>query len=236
MILGSAHARGGARLAAAAIATCALLLALAPAPALLAATAVQPSAGYTAAALYNQGNAYARAGKPGLAVLAFERAKLLSPNDADIDANLHRVRETAGLAQTVPSRIGTALTQLRPDLLAWLGMLGLAAAGVGLLARLAFPAQRRKLLIPVVLGMSCVALAVAAGASVWPKLFEAVVVGHSVPVRVSPVLIEETLFTLPEGETVTVRDEHDGFMLVKTAGGRTGWAPASNIAPVIPRR
>jgi len=31
--------------------------------------------------LYNLANAYARAGKPGLAVLNYERAKLLEPND-----------------------------------------------------------------------------------------------------------------------------------------------------------
>jgi hypothetical protein len=55
-------------------------------------------------------------------------------------------------------------------------------------------------------------------------------------VRVSPVLIEETLFVLPEAETVTVRDEHDGFMLIKTSAGRAGWAPSSNLALVIPRR
>src|SRR5271154_2724545 len=54
-------------------------------------------AGYSAAALYNLGNAYARTGKPGLAVLNYERARLLEPNDPDINANLRHVREAAGL-------------------------------------------------------------------------------------------------------------------------------------------
>ena len=33
-------------------------------------------------------NSYARAGKPGLAVLNYERAALLAPDDPDINANL----------------------------------------------------------------------------------------------------------------------------------------------------
>ncbi len=60
----------------------------------------QAPAGYSAAALYNLANAYARAGKPGLAVLNYERAKLLDPQDPDIDANLaarpRRIRIAAG--------------------------------------------------------------------------------------------------------------------------------------------
>lgn len=57
----------------------------------------QAPAGYSAATLYNLANAYARAGKPGFAVLNYERAKLLDPNDPDIEANLNHVREASGL-------------------------------------------------------------------------------------------------------------------------------------------
>jgi hypothetical protein len=51
----------------------------------------------SAAALYNQGNAYARAGKPGMAVLNYERAQLLSPGDPDLEANLDAVRSAQHL-------------------------------------------------------------------------------------------------------------------------------------------
>src|ERR1700704_5748320 len=60
--------------------------------------AAQPRSGYSAPELYNLANSYARAGKPGLAVLNYERARLLEPEDADIEANLRRVREMSGLA------------------------------------------------------------------------------------------------------------------------------------------
>src|ERR1700688_1343375 len=52
--------------------------------------------GYSAPALYNLANSFARAGKPGLAVLNYERARLLDPKDLDIEANLRHVREASG--------------------------------------------------------------------------------------------------------------------------------------------
>src|SRR6202011_968808 len=48
--------------------------------------------GYSAANLYNLANSYARQGKLGMAVLNYERASLLSPNDPDVEANLRYVR------------------------------------------------------------------------------------------------------------------------------------------------
>jgi hypothetical protein len=170
-------------------------------------------------------------------VLNYERAKLLAPNDPDIDANLRHVRESAGLSLPPTNRLAAALTTLaNPTLLTWIGVLGLGLAGLSLLARQAFPAHRAKLLLSAIVGLCFLGVTLVSGASVWPTLNTAVVVGHSVPVRVSPVLIEETLFVLPEAETVSVRGEHDGFMLIKTPTGRTGWAPSANLALVIPRR
>ena len=53
---------------------------------------------YSADGLYNLANSYARAGKPGLAVLNYERAALLAPDDPDINANLEYVRTSAHVA------------------------------------------------------------------------------------------------------------------------------------------
>ena len=59
----------------------------------------------SAASLYNVGNAYARAGKPGLAVLNYERARLLTPDDPDLAANLATVRRSAHVATTTPGAV-----------------------------------------------------------------------------------------------------------------------------------
>jgi hypothetical protein len=207
-----------------------------PAAAPTQATPSQPLAGYSAAALYNLANAYARAGKPGLAVLDYERAKLLDPSDPDIDVNLRRVRDSAGLRPQTAGRLDR-LTQLAsPAALSWIGVLGLLIAGLSMLAREVSRAHRGKLLAAAFIGFCLIGVTAGSAVAVWPSLHEAVVVGHAVAVRVSPTLIEEPIFTLLEAEIVDINGEHDGFLLIKTAAGRTGWAPNANLALIVPKR
>ena len=193
-------------------------------------------AGYSAPALYNLANAYARAGKPGLAVLNYERAKLLEPNDPDIDANLRHVREAVGLPPESRNRFERMAEIASPRILAWVGVLGLLIAGVSALARWQYPRHRRKLHAATLVGLSLVAVTIANGAALWPITHEAVVVTQAAPVRVSPVPIEEPLFVLPEASIVRMMGEHDEFVLIRTEAGRTGWAQRSSLAPVVPKR
>lgn len=194
------------------------------------------SASYSAAALYNAANAYARAGKTGLAVLDYERARMLDPGDTDIDANLRRAREKAGLPAPAPSPLEQLVRLIDPAVLPWMGIAGLVLAGMSMILTQKWPGRRPELLLSAFIGLCLLGLQLGCVVAEWPTLHEAVVVGHAVPARVSPTLIEESLFTLPEGEVVSVGAEHDGFSLVKTRGGRTGWAPSSNLALVVPRR
>jgi hypothetical protein len=192
--------------------------------------------GYSAPALYNLANAYARAGKSGLAVLNYERARLLEPNDPDIDANLRHVREASRLRPESRSWIERTAGIAGPRILAWVGVLGLLLAGSGALALRFHPRHRRKLAAATVLGISFLSLTIAGAITQWPIMHEAVVVTRSAPVRVSPVPIAEQLFELPEATIVSTSTEHDGFLLVRTAEGRTGWVPSANLAPIVPTR
>jgi len=189
--------------------------------------------GYSAAALYNIANAYARSKKPGLAVLNYERARLLDPTDPDIDANLRHVQEAAGLSAETHSRFDRAATRITPQQAAWLGLAGLLIAGAGLLAHRLYPRHRLKWLVTSVLGLCLCGLTTASAISLWPLLHAGIVVTHDAPVRVSPVSIEEPLFTLPEATRVRMSTEHDGYILIQTPGGRTGWVPSSSIAPIV---
>jgi hypothetical protein len=196
----------------------------------------QTAGGYSAAALYNLANAYARAGKPGLAVLNYERAQLLDPNDRDIDANLQRVRNASGLRPLPATGLERLTRIVSPTAVSWIGVFGLIVAGLCMLAREMTRTHRGKLLAAALVGFCLMGVTLGSALAVWPTLHEAVVVGHPIPVRVSPTLIEEPIFTLPEAEIVSVRGEHDGFMLVKTGAGRTGWAPQANLALIVPPR
>src|SRR4029077_14462070 len=87
------------------------------------------SDGYSAAGLYNLGNSYARAGKPGMAVLNYERARLLAPDDADVEANLQFVRSSAHLPAESRTRFERFATAASPFVLAWVGLAGLIVVG-----------------------------------------------------------------------------------------------------------
>jgi hypothetical protein len=197
--------------------------------------AVSGEAGYSAAGLYNLANSYARAGKPGMAVLNYERARLLAPNDPDIDANLRYVRESSRLPSESRNWFDRTFRLASPALLAWIGVNGLLIAGGSLLAGRFYFRYRWLRLATTIAGIAMAALTVGNGILVWPKLHEAVVITATTPVRVSPVPMGDPLFVLPEAETVRMTAEHEGFVLVQTRAGRTGWVSRSNLAPVVPR-
>jgi hypothetical protein len=191
--------------------------------------------GYSAAGLYNIGNAYARQGKPGMAVLNYERANLLSANDPDIDANLNYVRSVSHLPTPPRSRFGRVARIASPLTMAWIGVFGLVIVGLCALAAQWSSRFRWTRRAAVLAGVSMMGLTLCNGIAIWPILHEGVVITPSTPVRVSPVPMGDSLFELTEAESVKISAEHEGFLLIETAAGRKGWVSRANVAPVMPR-
>jgi tetratricopeptide (TPR) repeat protein len=189
---------------------------------------------YSAAALYNLGNSYARAGKPGLAVLNYERARLLAPNDPDIDANLRYVRASAHVPSETTGRFARALTMANPTVASWLGVAGVFVLGAALLAGRGSSRHRWMRRAVMGVGIALIGFTVGHGVALWPTLHAAVVVTGATPVRVSPVPMGDPLFTLAEAQTVKMTAEHEGFVLIQTLAGKTGWVSRANIVPVVP--
>ena len=78
-----------------------------------------------------------------------------------------------------------------------------------------------------------IGLTVVNGVVLWPRLHEAVVIARNTAVRVSPAPMGDPLFMLPEAETVKMKAEHEGFVLVRTGTGRTGWVSRANLGAVV---
>jgi hypothetical protein len=191
--------------------------------------------GYSAAGLYNLANSYARAGKPGMAILNYERAKLLAPADPDVDANLRFVRTSAHLPSDERGIFDRIARVASPFVLSWIGVVGLALVGAGVLAA-RFSAKHRGLRRAGILAGACmIALTVCNGVALWPMLHSGVAIAASTPVRVSPVPMGDALFELKEGELVKITAQHEGFTLVQTRAGRTGWVSSASLAPIVPR-
>jgi hypothetical protein len=189
---------------------------------------------YSADGLYNLGNSYARAGKPGLAVLNYERAALLAPGDADINANLEYVRASAHVSAEPRSRLSRVAQAVGPALAAWLGVLGIALVGAGLLARKMTPRFRWARAGGVLVGIALIVLTVSSAILLWPRMRAAVILVNQTPARVSPVPMGDTAFILPEAETVTMTAEHEDFVLIRTRGGLSGWVARANLGAVVP--
>jgi hypothetical protein len=169
-----------------------------------------------------------------MAVLNYERARLLDPADPDIRANLRHVRETAGLASPAETRFDRITRLASPLLLAWLGLSGVAIAGLSLIARTAYPRHRLTLAATAALGVALLGVTASGAFAVWPALHAAVILSTTAPARVSPVPMGDPLFVLREAEIVTITARHDSFVLVRNSTGRQGWVSSDNLAPVVP--
>jgi hypothetical protein len=192
------------------------------------------AADYSFTALYNSANAYARAGRPGLAVLDYERARLLAPGDPDVEANLRVVRRMAGLPVEPRHWLDRTAGAVDPWLVSWLGVLGVALVLAGASVGRRRPPYRGLRTAAALLGCALIGLTVANAATVWPRLHEAIVIVGNAPVRVAPAPMSETLFTLKEAEAVRMSGEHEGFVLVRSAAGRSGWVWHTDVAAVAP--
>jgi len=217
----------------------------------------QPAtSGHSAAAFYNAGNAEARAGHPALAVLDYERARLLAPTDADIAANLRHVREAAGLPPRTGGWLEAHARIANPDTVYWLALCGLLCAGLSVILLRAQrgraprrsaqggrapdgllrpePHHRRLLQAAALLGSLLAVLGVGDALATNLVLHEYVVL-DTVPATGSPVSNGAPLFNVSQADVVQAHDEHQSFLLVTNSEGRQGWIARRHLAPVVPQ-
>lgn len=181
---------------------------------------------------YNIGNAHLRAGSLGKAVLWYERAARLSPENPDIRFNLSHARSL------VRDRIESPLT-LRDILFFWEGLVSLkhlqmaAIAGSALFFLWAGIAAGRKKRILSPVGLSMLALLVAltlvAGLEAYRLGAErhAVILAEQTRARSGTLETATPLFELHEGTKVRVLEKKGGFIKIRiegsVSGDKMGW-------------
>jgi len=189
---------------------------------------------YSAPALFNQANAYARDGKTGLAIASYERAQLLAPGDPNISSNLQWVREKAGLPAPFEGWLDRAVSWASPNTMACLGCLGLILIGAGILGIVSRSQGRPLMSVAIMVGTVLLALSITNAVIIWQKSDEAVVITPDAPARISPTTLGETAFRLPSGELTTLHGHYHDFVLVDDAAGHSGWVRQSDLASLIP--
>lgn len=199
-------------------------------------------AGYRSAGLeYNLGNAYFKAGELGRSILHWERARVLSPGDPDIQANLELARSlTVDAVEPLPTFWLVSAVSWWVDLLPRAWLVGAVAVGwlaltggviVRILGRASWmPRVGRWLTIGgavlvVVLGPSLVVREAGLGRS-----DRGVILAEAVPVRSAPADEDDlTLFEVHEGTRVRIDQRAGEWVEVVLDDGKVGWIPADVV-------
>jgi len=190
---------------------------------------------YSAPVLFNQGNVAAQHGKVGEAIINYERAQLLAPNDPAIVANLQWVRDHAGLTAASGSWLDRTASWASPNTMALLGWMGLVLMGAGFFSANSFSQFRFGSRLGAFTGIWLLSLSALDAIAAWQKYHEAVVISPDVPARISPVTNGETSFKLRAGELVSIQGRYNDFTLVQNSTGHVGWVAQSDIISIIPQ-
>ena len=195
---------------------------------------------HSASLYYNLANAHFKQNELGKALLYYNRALRLRPNDEDIRHNLEYAKQsTKDSIEEIPEFfLKTWIKSLRGALscTAWsiLSLVMLATAlAFGLIYMLA---QRMSLRKTGFYLMTIAALLfVITTAFAWSernmliKRSEAIVMDSAVSIKSSPDRSATELFVLHEGTKVTIGEAIDGWAEVRIADGRKGWIEDERI-------
>jgi tetratricopeptide (TPR) repeat protein len=195
-------------------------------------------AGFESLALhYNLGNAYFKTGELGRAILSWERARALSPNDPDVLANLELALSlTADAIEPLPqfwlvSAISWWVGLLPRGLLILLVALAWLAIGAGVALRvLGWRDEVRTLGTWV--GVAGAVVVAVFGTNLFVRELgigraeRGVILAEAVPVRSAPADQDDlTLFEIHEGTRVRIDQRAGNWAEVVLDDGKVGWVP-----------
>ncbi|MFA5143829.1 MAG: tetratricopeptide repeat protein [Candidatus Omnitrophota bacterium] len=182
---------------------------------------------------YNMANSYFKLGKLGYAILFYEKAKQLMPQDSDLKANLDYAKSlVAGSGVDVPRKnpivtlVKTPFVSLSLNaisvsaIIIYLVLTGLLIAGIlkpGLFrkARLIYAA------VVIIFIMNVGAFAIRYYDE--ELLRRGVVVGKNTECKYEPIDKSTTFYKLQEGDEVSILKTRDGWRRIKRIDGKAGW-------------
>jgi tetratricopeptide (TPR) repeat protein len=193
--------------------------------------------GSRAAVLYNLGNSYQRLGQHGPAILAYERARLLTPRDPDLRANLGLARKAAATIEEPAEhpRLHAALQFLSRNEWSWLlAGTALFLGGLALVSGvMKLPRRGMRQMVVISTFLACLLL-VASAAALYLRGGEeklGVVLSENATVRLSPFESAEALGSPRPGQMVRLGGENGGFHYVEVpAMALRGWLAREDLA------
>ncbi|SHG00196.1 Tetratricopeptide repeat-containing protein [Mariniphaga anaerophila] len=202
------------------------------------------SSGRESAKLYfNLGNAYYKTGDVNNAILNYERAKLLAPQDEDIDFNLKLanqfvVTEIEALPQPFFVRWRERIINMHPAD-TWAGIsIAAFVLFLGLLGLFIFSRSSSLKRLSFWFGILAIAVSgftfsfAARQKEKINQRKDAIVFCPRVTVKSAPAQNSTDLFLLYEGVKVEISDSVDTWKEIKLSDGNVGWLPDSCIVRI----
>jgi hypothetical protein len=202
--------------------------------------------GYSAPLCFNLGNAEAKAGHLGQAILNYERARYLAPADPGINHNLQLTRKQAGLEPNAYRWWEIALRLIYPFIgylvMACLFLLILALIGnacaptLAATFRIPQPVLRMMLRgifftgIPIFFLLGFAELSAIGFTN---RIDGVIVTPKEATLRISPFESSDRTGTIPEGELVTVEQRHDDYFRIEGRDHHYGWIQEKELEPII---
>ncbi|MDQ6764501.1 MAG: tetratricopeptide repeat protein [Verrucomicrobiota bacterium] len=193
-------------------------------------------AGQTSAAVfYNIGNAHFRAGELGLAILNYERALALEPQDPEAIANLRLAREKARALELKKSWADQWLGTVTAKQCAIAAAVGFWAALFALTGWLLTQRNSKILASVFVLALLAAAAAIYALYSLetGPSGRSlAIVTATSTDARLATADSAGTVLTLPPGSEIKILSVRGDWLYAALPNDLRGWIPAQNAERV----
>ena len=189
---------------------------------------------------YNLGNAYFKTNQVASAILHYERALKLAPNDEDIQFNLKLANlSIKDKVEDIPQLFfinwwNTVIKTFTTDGWAWNAVVAFA---IGLLGFLIFrfsseEAMKRLTFYAGVLSITWGVFSVYAAQKNFVHAVDdnrAVVFATTVTAKSAPDKKGKDLFVIHEGLVVTVSDELNGWVRIKLSNGDVGWIQKESV-------
>ena len=192
---------------------------------------------------YNLGNSHFKQGNIANAILNYERAKTLNPDDEDINYNLRiAYSNTVDKIEPIPllfyqrwwqtflNALPTGIWSLLSVCMLWLTF----AAGIAYLFAKTVSFKRNAFLASInllVLSGVCYYISMASHRLIYGN-HGAIVMEASAYIKSSPDDKSTNLFMLHQGTKVEITEETQGWKKIKIANGNVGWVASEQVEKI----
>ncbi|MDD3905193.1 MAG: tetratricopeptide repeat protein [Candidatus Omnitrophica bacterium] len=191
---------------------------------------------------YNMGNCYFKMGKLGYAILFYEKARRVMPQDGDLKANLDYAVSLIGGSTVDTPRKNPVVSIIKAPFkdfslnaiavsVVFLYFVFAILLAIGIVTPVA--AKKIRAMYPVALSLLIISIGAFAIRYYDEEILRrGIVVNKGVEAKYEPIDKSTIFYRLQEGDEVSVIKTRDGWRQIRRIDGRVGWVPKTTIEEI----